>query len=64
MIVGIEGYDAEDLEYATSPEFWHLITERRKGPMIRLDQLKSQLDAKKESRKHANGTAKGKKRKD
>lgn len=29
MLVGIEGYDAEDLQLATSPEFWSMIRQRR-----------------------------------
>ncbi|HEY2252572.1 MAG TPA: type II toxin-antitoxin system Phd/YefM family antitoxin [Planctomycetaceae bacterium] len=31
VLVGIEGYDAEDLRLATSQDFWTMIRSRREG---------------------------------
>jgi prevent-host-death family protein len=45
VLVGIEGYDAEDLRLATSPEFWKLITERRQGRLVPLSEVKARLEA-------------------
>ena len=36
VVVGIEGYDAEDLQLASSPEFWRMIEERRYGRIINI----------------------------
>ena len=30
VVVGLEGYDMEDVAYMTDPEFWRMIDERRK----------------------------------
>jgi prevent-host-death family protein len=43
VIVGIEGYDAEDLALAKSPGFWQLIESRRSGKEIALEDLKARL---------------------
>jgi PHD/YefM family antitoxin component YafN of YafNO toxin-antitoxin module len=51
VVVGIESYDAEDLQLATSLEFWKMIQERRRGPEISLSQLKSRLGMKERSRR-------------
>jgi prevent-host-death family protein len=51
VVVGIECYDAEDLQLATSPDFWKLIQQRRRGPEISLSELKSRLNLKERSRR-------------
>jgi PHD/YefM family antitoxin component YafN of YafNO toxin-antitoxin module len=43
VMIGIESYDAEDLELATSPEFWSLIESRRRGNVISLAEARSRL---------------------
>jgi prevent-host-death family protein len=44
VIIGVEGYDEEDLSLAASPEFWKLIESRRTGGQsIPLSTLKQQL---------------------
>jgi antitoxin (DNA-binding transcriptional repressor) of toxin-antitoxin stability system len=43
ILIGIESYDAEDMELATSGEFWQMIQSRRNGPSISLSDLKSKL---------------------
>ena len=45
VVVGIEGYDAEDLQLASSPEFWRMIEERRRGRLIPLAEVKARLSA-------------------
>jgi antitoxin HicB len=45
VIVGIENKDAEDLQLQQSPEFWHMIEERRRRPTIPLERLKEELQA-------------------
>ncbi len=50
VILGIESYDAEDLQLATSPEFWRMIDKRRQEPSISLSQLKHRLRAKRNGR--------------
>ncbi len=50
LIVGLENYDQEDLELARSPEFWSMIRERRKGPMIPWAEVERRL-ARKKARK-------------
>jgi len=40
VLVGVENYDAEDLQLATSPDFWRMIGQRRAaGKSIPLDQV-------------------------
>jgi prevent-host-death family protein len=47
VIVGIEGYDQEDLQLATSPEFWRMIEERRhRGSSISLAEVRARLEMK------------------
>ena len=46
VVVGIEGYDEEDLALASSPAFWRMIEERRKGRSIPLAELKKRLHLK------------------
>jgi prevent-host-death family protein len=46
VVVGVESYDAEDLEIAGSPEFWRMIEQRRRGRSIPLAKLKARLKSK------------------
>jgi prevent-host-death family protein len=50
VLVGIEGYDAEDLYLATSPDFWKLIQERRQGRLVPLSEVKARLEGRETSR--------------
>ena len=44
VLVGIEGYDAEDLKLASSKEFWRMIRLRRtEGMSLRLSEVESRL---------------------
>jgi prevent-host-death family protein len=44
VLVGVEGYDKEDLQYANSPGFWRMIGQRRKrGKLIPLDKVAARL---------------------
>ena len=44
IVVGIEGYDAEAVDLARSPDFWRMIADRRtQGCSITLSDLKSEL---------------------
>ena len=46
VILGLESYDAEDLQLAGSREFWRMIAQRRKeGPAISLAEAKARLEA-------------------
>ena len=45
VLVGIQDYDAEDLQRATSPEFWLLIRERRaEGDSLPLAEVEARLN--------------------
>ena len=46
VIVGVESYDEEDLQLATSPEFWRMIEKRRLEPSIPLSEIKLRLRSK------------------
>jgi prevent-host-death family protein len=46
VILGIESYDEEDFQLASSPEFWRMIEKRRREPSISLSELRSRLQAK------------------
>ena len=50
VLVGVECYDAEDIQWATSAEFWEMIQDRRKGRSIPLSELKARLNASPPSR--------------
>ncbi len=39
MVTGVEGYDWEDLSWATNSAFWKMIEERRKEQGIPLDEV-------------------------
>ena len=44
VVVGVESYDDEELELATSPEFWRMIeARRRRGRSIPLSELRARL---------------------
>jgi hypothetical protein len=43
LILGIEGLDQEDLEFASSPRFWEMIDQRRKQKTLSRVELESQL---------------------
>jgi hypothetical protein len=45
VLVGVESYDDEDLQLASSSEFWELIQARRKGRSIPLAELRTRLKA-------------------
>lgn len=44
LVVGLEGLDREQLELASSREFWELIEERRKQKTFNRQQLEQRLD--------------------
>ena len=51
VVLGLESYDAEDLNLASSPEFWRMIEHRRQqGSSITLAEARSRLEAKERSR--------------
>lgn len=43
IVIGIENYDAEDFELASSADFWRMIEARRRGPMISLAEVRRRL---------------------
>ena len=44
VLVGIQDYDAEDLQLATSPDFWLMIRQRRaEGSSLPLAEVEAQL---------------------
>lgn len=43
IVVGVEGSDWEDIVYQTSPAFWKMIEERRKGKTIPLSEVRKRL---------------------
>jgi hypothetical protein len=43
MVLSFDIYDAEDIGYMTSPEFWKMIEERRKEPTISWEEAKKEL---------------------
>jgi prevent-host-death family protein len=54
IVIGVEGQDWEDIFYQTSPAFWKMIEERRKGKSIPFDEMKRRLEkrwAKQEKKK-------------
>ena len=45
VLVGIEDYDAEDLRFASSKDFWHMIHQRRtRGNSIPLAEIEARLE--------------------
>lgn len=54
VLVGIQNYDAEDLQLAGSPDFWLMIRQRRsEGRSIPLDEVEARLKMRR--RKPASG---------
>ena len=46
IVLGLEGYDEEDLQLASSPDFWAMIRQRRReGSSISLAAAKARLKA-------------------
>ncbi len=46
VVLGLESYDAEDLELAGSPDFWRMIdARRREGSAISLAEARDRLEA-------------------
>jgi len=43
VVTGVDGYDWEDLYWATNAAFWKMIEERRKGPTIPLKEVYRRL---------------------
>jgi prevent-host-death family protein len=43
VVTGVDGYDWEDLYWATNAAFWKMIEERRKGPTIPLEEVYRRL---------------------
>jgi prevent-host-death family protein len=56
VIVGVEGYDAEDIALASSADFWRLIEERRQGRTIPLAEIKKRLEAREKKEKRRPST--------
>ena len=51
IVVGVEGYDWEDVMLQTSPAFWRMIEERRKQKTIPLAEMRKRVGHTKASRK-------------
>jgi prevent-host-death family protein len=44
VLVGIEDYDAEDLRFESSEQFWRMIRQRRaSGKSVRLEEVEARL---------------------
>jgi prevent-host-death family protein len=43
VVMGVDEMDEEDIGYATSPEFWRMIEERRRQPTIPLEEVERLL---------------------
>ena len=55
IVIGVEGQDWEDIFYQTSPAFWKMIEERRKGKSIPFEEMRRRLEkrwAKQEKKRH------------
>jgi prevent-host-death family protein len=46
VVIGVQGYDWEDLVLQTSPAFWKLIEARRKQKTVPLVEMRKRLGAK------------------
>src|SRR5688572_16703158 len=51
ILVGIESYDAEDLQLVHSEKFWQMIESRRQGRSIPLSEVKARLKSRAPTRK-------------
>jgi prevent-host-death family protein len=45
IVIGVEGRDWEDVFYQTSPAFWKMIAERRKGRSVPFAEMRRRLEA-------------------
>ena len=43
VIVGVDGYDLEDVMTMADPSFWKMIERRRREPTVPLEEVKRQL---------------------
>ena len=43
LVVGLKGYDLEDVVTASDPEFWKMIEKRRKQPTVSSKELRRSL---------------------
>ena len=50
VIVGVEGYEAEEILLMLNPDFWRMIERRRKEPRTTLEELEAELETKPRSR--------------
>jgi prevent-host-death family protein len=46
VLTNVSGYDAEDIELASSPEFWRMIKDRRQEKTIPFEELMARIDRK------------------
>ena len=50
VVLGLESYDAEDLQLAGSPDFWRMIdARRREGSAIPLAEARARLEAREQA---------------
>jgi PHD/YefM family antitoxin component YafN of YafNO toxin-antitoxin module len=56
-VVGLRGYDAEDLETMADPEFWKMIHQRRQddSDAIPLEEIEAQLEREEEAERKRTG---------
>lgn len=45
IVIGVEGHDWEDVFYQTSPAFWRMIEERRRGKTVSFAEMRRRLEA-------------------
>ncbi|MBI2922913.1 MAG: type II toxin-antitoxin system Phd/YefM family antitoxin [Planctomycetes bacterium] len=45
VVIGVEGRAWEDVLYRTSPSFWRMIAERRKGKTVSSAEMRRRLEA-------------------
>jgi hypothetical protein len=45
LMLSLDRYDREDLEYMTSPGFWQMIEDRRREPTVPWEQVKREMFA-------------------
>ncbi|MBI4403785.1 MAG: type II toxin-antitoxin system Phd/YefM family antitoxin [Deltaproteobacteria bacterium] len=51
VVIGIEGYDMEEVVMMTNPNFWKMIETRRKQPRTSLDNFERELAHRKKKEK-------------
>lgn len=62
VVIGVEGHDWEDLQWATDPAFWAMIEESRQQPTMSRAELDEYLRAHDQKRESARGNQKPSKR--